>query len=278
MHGPDLSFAVLSDLHFMAWKDTLAPVEWVPQVIDSLEDAVCQQPDFVVLNGDLTNGKRRDYDLAFQAIRQVVPCPVYCTMGNHEYYGFYEPEDYAPHPFSPERAQRRFLDYTGLKNIYYQVQTRMGTFLFLSCESYSPDLKDAGWLSDRQLEWLSKRLTSAPAGPVFTFVHQPVNRTVAKSEYTLVQSEVLRNILKTRPNTILFSGHTHCRMDRVDQLVRQNGTWFVGGGCPHGDYPQFRFVQVYTDRVVLRLRDCSQKRWHEEYQYVLSLPDLNLGS
>ncbi|WP_067934103.1 metallophosphoesterase family protein [Alicyclobacillus kakegawensis] len=278
MDGPGVSFAVLSDLHFMAWKETLVPVEWVPQVVDCLEDAMAQRPDFIVLNGDLTNGKRRDYDLAFASIHRALSCPVYSTMGNHEYYGYYEPDDYAPAPFSLQGAQQRFLEYTGLPSIYYAVERNGYAFLFLSCEAYAPDLKDAGWLSDAQLAWLQQELDRIPAGPVFLFMHQPLNHTVAQSENTLPQSDALLTILKSRPQTLVFSGHTHCRMDRVDQLVHQDGTWFVGGGCPHGEHPQFRFVQVYEDRIVLRLRDCRQKRWNSDYEFVFSLPTLTCSS
>ncbi|MCL6632152.1 MAG: metallophosphoesterase [Alicyclobacillus herbarius] len=278
MDGPEVSFAVFSDLHFMAWKETLSPVEWVPQVNGCLEDAHQQQPDFVVLNGDLTNGKQRDYDLAFAAIRNTFSCPVYCTMGNHEYYGYYEPEDYAPESYSLKAAQQRFLRYSGMPNIYYSVEQSGCVFLFLSCEAYTPDLKDAGWLSEAQLAWLQERLADPPSGPVFIFLHQPLNQTVAESHDTLIQSDALQAILRTHPQTLVFTGHTHCRMDRADQFVQQDGVWYVGGGCPHGEHPQYRFVEVYRDRVVLRLRDCTRKAWIRTYEYTLSLPNLTCQS
>jgi Icc protein len=273
-HSP-LSFAVLSDLHFMAWKETLAPVEWVPQLQQAIADVVSLRPHFIVFNGDLTNGKLRDYELALKTIQSACDMPVYFTMGNHEYYGYYEQDDYAPEAFSVARAQERFLKFTGLTEIYYERRHGGYTFLFLSCERYTPELKDAGWLSQEQLHWFAERLMAAPPGPVFVFFHQPVNDTVADSRHTCVQSDELRAILRQREDTLFFSGHTHCRMDRPDQFVIQDGTVFVGGGCPHGENPQYRWVDVYTDRIVLRLRHPMEARWNDAYEYVLPMPHVS---
>ncbi|MCL6443291.1 MAG: metallophosphoesterase [Alicyclobacillus sp.] len=264
---PQLRFSVMSDLHFMAWKDTLEPVEWVPALRDALQDVSALQPDFLVINGDLTNGKLRDYDLALRIISETISCPVFYTMGNHEYYGFYEDEN-----FSCDVAQARFLQYTRQSSIYYTHEQAGAYFIFLSTERYTPDLRDAGWIGPEQLHWLNRQLDSAPTGPVFVFFHQPVNHTVANSIDTCVQSDDVRCVLKTRPGVMFFTGHTHCRMDQPSQLVQQDGVWYIGGGCVCNDLPQSRWVELYEDSILLRIRDHKQHAWITEYDTSITRP------
>jgi Icc protein len=264
---PLLSFSVCSDLHFMAWKDTNAPVDWVPVLEAALEDIASLRPRFVVVNGDLTNGKARDYRLAMSTLASVCRMPVYFTMGNHEYYGLWEPTDYPDGQFNVSAAQRRFLDFTGMEALYYGKQWAGFPFLFLSTEHYDPDMKDAGWLSPQQLDWLKLRLQQHPIGPLFAFFHQPVNGTVADSEHTCFQSDELRALLARRPGVLWFSGHTHCRMDRPDQIVAEERTLYVGGGCLHNETSQSRWVDVYPDRIVLRIRDHSNRKWLEPFDF-----------
>lgn len=260
MADPQLTFAVLSDMHFMAWKETGAPVDWTPALEKVLSDVHAKGPDFVVINGDLTNGKERDYALALASLRRFCPRRAYFTMGNHEYYGFHEEED-----FTPALAQARFCRHAGRQHPWYEQRVAGLSFLFLATERYAPDMNDAAWLSDVQLRWFADRLEAAPPGPVFAFLHQPVGGTVAGSEGSCFQSDELRAILRRRPGVIFCSGHTHCRMDRADQLVVQDGTLFVGGGCCYTGTPQSRWVELHADRVLLRLWDHTEDRWLEAY-------------
>jgi Icc protein len=269
---PLLSFSVCSDLHFMAWKETEAAVAWVPVLEAALADIAALQPRFMVVNGDLTNGKARDYRLAMEALASVRrSMPVYFTMGNHEYYGLWEQTDYPGGQFSLAAAQRRFLDFTGMEAIYYEKQWAGFPFLFLSTERYDPDMKDAGWLSPQQLDWLRQRLLQYPSGPLFAFFHQPVNGTVADSADTCLQSEEIRSLLARRPGVLWFSGHTHCRMDRPDQLAAEEMTLYVGGGCLHNETSQSRWVDVYPDRIVLRIRDHINRQWLDDFEFSMSL-------
>lgn len=265
MDQPILRIGVFSDLHVMVWRDTEAPVPWVPTLEHALADAAELGPDLLVLNGDLTNGKERDYRLAMRLLRQRCPqVETAFTMGNHEYYGYWEEES-----FSPDLARERFRRWTGQEAHYHERRLGGATLLFLSTEDYTPDMKDAGYLSPRQLAWFEERLIAAPPGPVLTFFHQPVNGTVADSEATCLQSDQLRAILAKRPGTLFFSGHTHARMDRPDQLLLQDSTLFVGGGALCTPHPQSRWVELYGDRLVLRLRDHLTRQWLPEYDHTV---------
>jgi len=257
---PLYSIALLSDLHFMAWKETNQPVEWIPVVEDALRDIASLRPDCMIINGDLTNGKERDYQLAQTVLTKLCPFPIYYSMGNHEYYGYYE--DAA---FDYDVAQQRFLHYTEMPSIYYELHDGAVPILLMSTERYSPDLKDAGWLSDEQLTWLGGRLQHYKKQSVIVCFHQPINDTVAESTATCVQSERLRQLLETHGNVVFCSGHTHCRMDRPDQLVTNEGVTYIGGGCPHGEHPQSRWVDVYEDHFHVRLRDHRTKEWVVAY-------------
>jgi 3',5'-cyclic-AMP phosphodiesterase len=259
MMEPIFSFWVLSDLHFMAYEDS-TPVDWVHFLEQELSHIASQKPDFIVINGDLTNGKVRDYRLAASALTQC-DMPVYYTMGNHEYYGYYEDED-----FTPALAQQRFIKMTGTYDIFYEKIIQGFPFLFLSTENYTPDSNDAGWLSDNQIRWFDERLTAAVSSPLFVFLHHPINNTVAESDDTCMQSDQVRAVLHKHPNVLFFSGHTHCRMDREDQRVQQGSTVFFGGGCMYNEFPQSRRVDVYSDRAVIRLYCHRNHIWLDSFQ------------
>lgn len=263
MNDPLFSISVLSDLHFMAYQDTGAPVDWVEFLEREINYIASLQPHFIVINGDLTNGKERDYRLA-SSVLSGCGIPIHYTMGNHEYYGFYEDQD-----FTPELAQRRFLQFTGCPGIYYEQKIQDFTFLFLSTENYTPDSNEAGWLSDTQLRWFEERLSAAAGRPAFVFLHHPINDTVADSDNSCCQSDQLCAILREFPNVLLFSGHTHCRMDRDDQMVRRDGTVFIGGGCMYEEFPQSRWVDVYPDRAEIRLLCHTERKWLNSYHQMV---------
>lgn len=261
---PLFSFSVLSDLHFMAYKDTDLPVEWVPFLQREIQFVNSLKPSFIVINGDLTNGKERDYKLAASTMQQV-KMPVFYTMGNHEYYGIYE-----EHSFTNEIAHQRFLDYTGCPSIYYEKIIHGFTFLFLATENYTTGGNEAGWISAAQLNWLQERLKLSYKKPVFVFLHHPVNKTVAESDHTCMQSNELRKIFSKHPGVLLFSGHTHCRMDRNDQFIKEEGIIFIGGGCLYQEVPQSRWVDVYENYAVIRLINHKDRKWLDDFQETIN--------
>lgn len=263
MKSNQLRLAVCSDLHFMAWAETLEPVDWVPGLYHALHDIMEQNPDAVVINGDLTNGKVRDYELAMRAISHFIHVPIYYTMGNHEYYGYYEDK-----PYSWALARKRFLHFTGQSSIYFEKRIGNTTLIFLSPEGYHPDFHDSAWLSPAQLGWFAERLAKADK-PVLVFLHQPLNHTVANSGNTCFQTPELKQILANYPDTLLISGHTHQRMDQPSQFVTQQGIHYVGGGCVLKDHPQTRFIDIEDNQITLRIRDHKSMAWVAEPVRVL---------
>jgi len=268
IESPLWSIAVMSDLHVMAWKETNAPVEWVPQVQEAVADIASLKPSLLVIEGDLTNGKVRDYRLARQILTAHCDFPIHYTMGNHEYYGYYEEE-----AWSDEAAQTRFFQETGMSSLHTVIDAGPLPLICLSTEHYAPDLGDAGWISDASLAWLAEELAARRGQAVGVIFHQPLDDTVAESTNTCVQSEGFRRTLEMHGDVLFLSGHTHCRMDRPDQLVQDHGVLFVGGGCPHGDHPQSRWIDVYSDRIVIRIRDHVGRRWLTDWDHTHRSPN-----
>lgn len=260
-----MKIAVTSDLHFMAWADTLEPVDHVPCLYHALHDIAEQRPDLVVINGDLTNGKARDYDLAMRAIHHYLDMPVLFTMGNHEYYGYYEDKGY-----SWSMAQQRFLSYTGQDTIYKSLDLDDVRLVLLSTEGYHPDWHDAAWLSPTQLRWFEST-TKDWRGRLIVFLHQPINGTVVNSEMTCFQSEEIQSILAHRPNTFVISGHTHQRMDQPGQFQYRDGVYYVGGGCTLDAHPQSRFIELTESTTTFRIRDHKSMRWLDD-GYCFTVP------
>lgn len=94
------------------------------------------------------------------------------------------------------------------------------------------------------------------------------------------QADQLRRILSRNPQVRLwFSGHTHRPLTSEGQSLKQGNTWFfglgstfytlvpsAGGAGPRGcaqDYEanMSRLVDVYSDRVVVRVRDHREGQW-----------------
>lgn len=66
----------LSDLH----------LEFVGefQLRTLLDEIVTQMPDAVLITGDISNARRLEYHLGLLA--ELLPCPIYFLLGNHDFY------------------------------------------------------------------------------------------------------------------------------------------------------------------------------------------------
>lgn len=259
-----MKIAVTSDLHFMAWAETLEPVDSVPGIYHALRDIADQHPDIVVINGDLTNGKIRDYDLAMRAIQRFIDVPVFFTMGNHEYYGYYEDK-----PYSWALAQNRFRSYTSQETIYFYRDFDDTRLVFLSPEGYHPDWHDSAWLSPKQIAWL-KTTVESWSERLIVFLHQPIDNTVTNSNHTCFQSEEIQEILADRADTFVVSGHTHQRMDQPTQCRFLKNVYYIGGGCVLNAHPQSRFIELTETATTFSIRDHKSMRWLDAHQIQIS--------
>jgi hypothetical protein len=211
-------FAVMSDIHVQHWH-----MESQEKFLSALQDYISmpEPPEFIIINGDLTDGHSEDYEVLLELLKIESLPPVFVTMGNHEYYRMwyrlgqnYEwHKDTFPNGWSSAEAIARFLHYFCLDKPYYDIWHGSHHFIFLSGEKYqdaSPEVVEHAWLSQEQLEFLEKMLrqNKEEHGRVFVFLHQPLE--------LVIQRVALEHILVRHPEVIFFSGHTHFQLSSPD--------------------------------------------------------------
>ncbi|WP_342421008.1 metallophosphoesterase [Paenibacillus sp. FSL E2-0178] len=188
----------------------------------------------------------------------------------------------------------------GMPGPYHDHWTDGYHFIFLGTEEGLPTFCN---LSDEQLRWLDRKLgegvpdsrqpdgqmelelgaAAPPNQPVFLFLHQPLKDTVAGSLesqewYGVTQDKELRSILAKYPQTLLFTGHTHWELEVDNTMYPGNGetaTMFNAASVAylwtnadeHKTGSQGFYVEVYTDKVLVRGRDFTTGTWIEAAEY-----------
>jgi Icc protein len=269
---PVMRFQVFSDVHVMAsndpWQKTASQ-----KFIAALEDIRPFQPDFLVINGDLTNGKAGDYQLLKEILQKYAPWPMYPTMGNHEYY-----EVFTNKNVTDLELRWRFDNAFQLDKPYYDRYIKGYHFIFLAPEEFKAHYKqiaDGAYISKEQLAWFHDTLAK-DQGLTFVFLHQPLDHTVTQSDPGSVQqSEEIRKILREHQGPVIwFSGHTHASMLHSDQIRKLENVLYVGGSSTFTvdnslDKSESRMVEVYNDRIVMWVRDHIAKKWVHPFVYPL---------
>ncbi|MGE5674825.1 MAG: metallophosphoesterase family protein [Mycobacterium leprae] len=284
--APDLSFAVISDIHVIAGDR-----EAEQRLRTALLDIHRAAPDaaLLVVNGDLGNGRPQDYEQLRAILASTPHPPVRYTIGNHEFYrAFYTPDgrysrESFPNGETDGTAIARFLAFAGRDRVYGTETVAGYPFIYLGseCSRISRlEYADSACLSHDQLSWLKARLAEAHASgrPIFVFLHQPITQTVAGSAFpaymrAVQQGEELRALLQQYPEVILFSGHTHWALSHPLTLVRQGFTMVNSSSVRSPSDARDRqilgmseglIVSVYPDRVLIRGREFGRGRWVPE--------------
>jgi Icc protein len=294
-NAPLLRVAVMSDIHLQN-LDLVARGKFVAALNDLA--GLSPRPQVLVVNGDLGNGKASDYEALCNILQKKShPAYTFFAIGNHEYYqawygkhGNFNPKGF-PNEDTPSAAKERFLALTGERQVYYDRWVEGVHLIFLGSEGYDPTeperMNDAE-LSKEQLAWLREKLREGARAdrPIFVFLHQPLPGTVASSQPccggTFVkQHEELRRMLAQYPQVVLFSGHTHARLNTPGIFVRQGFT-MVGSssvyqperedGQPVGaEASEGLIADVYHDRVEIAGRDFAHGQWLPGVRFVVPL-------
>jgi len=280
--------ALLSDPHIMAPGAPLAGL--VQRKLGlALDDFARFAPDLYVINGDATDlGLPAEYAALGALLAQHAHGrPVLLNTGNHS---FYDPaaDDAA--------ALARFCRFTGQLRPYRNLVRPGLHLILLSGERYksAPQRTEWAWLSREQMDWLAGVLAEHPALPTLVCLHQPLHDSVLQSEQPnafagVGESDALRRLLAQHPQVCLWcSGHTHITAAAPRQVVRQDGVTFAALGSTFylgrtpaeaegpatGDHSasESRWLEVYPDRLRLRVRDHRAQAWLTELDLDLPLP------
>ena len=119
---------------------------------------------------------------------------------------------------------------------------------------------------------LAEAVETNPGRPVFIFIHQPMEGTVAATfeGSDIAQSAELMEIIEKYPEAVVFSGHTHRSMTGTLALRSEDG--FVsylhdGVVCAVWDGTQDTYdsqglvVSVYEDYIRVQGRSFADDAW-----------------
>jgi hypothetical protein len=257
-----LTFSVISDTHVIGrliGKNNFRFLRALKQITD-------QSVDLIIDNGDVTdNGSEKEYRSLNRLLGMMDLPDMYYAIGNHD-------SDKNASDFAP--LEERFLQLTGTDKVYYSFSRENCTFVILGNEgaegSGDPDY---AYISQEQLDWLDATLAAAstenPHQPIFVFVHQPLEGTVAATfeGSDLLQSEEVAEILERYPEVVLFSGHTHRSIAGTLALRSEEGmasyvhdgvVCAVWDGVQDTDDSQGIFVSVYDDYLLISGRSFEE--------------------
>lgn len=264
---PLFTFAVLSDIHItrrLVSHNNANYWRALNQIMDEAPSA-----GLIVVNGDITdNGAAGEYE-SLKDIEGLFPGlpDVYYTIGNHD--GDKNRSDFS-------ELRDRFLELTGTDTVYYSFEAGGSTFIMLGNEGAEGDDPDLANLSEAQLDWLDQTLAEAveskPGRPVFIFIHQPMEGTVAATfeGSDIAQSAELMEIIERYPEAVVFSGHTHRSITGTLALRSEDGfASYLHDGvvCAVWDGTQDTYdsqglvVSVYEDYIRVQGRSFADDAW-----------------
>ncbi|MCZ8519006.1 MULTISPECIES: metallophosphoesterase family protein [Paenibacillus] len=288
---PLLSLFLLSDLHLSAVDPSMADkLHLALQDITGFDSKV----DAIILGGDLTDfGRTIEYEQLRKVLGSYKLPPVYGNMGNHDYYDVWlTPEgafstETVPNGKTDAMARARFQQFFGGQpKPHRDVWIGGNHLILLSQEAYvqeRPDVGEGAWYSDEQLAWFEEVMkTHTYSQPAFVFIHQPLpDPGMDGGTHRLIRAKRFREILAPYPNVFVFSGHTHRNFIGEDHYNRQNTFhWFTNasvgktrakpGGAP-GSQVQGMHVQLFSDQVVVRGREFTNRSWIDGASWTVPL-------
>ncbi|MBU5670496.1 metallophosphoesterase family protein [Paenibacillus brevis] len=272
-----LQFQVITDTHVMADSGHTHNLH----LVAALEDIKQMAPDSdgIMHVGDITDhGHAEEYTEFLRIWREHgTGLPVsYFASGNHD----------VGQGHWPTRLEA-YLNAMNMSGPYHDHWVNGYHFIFLGTEQ---GLELFAHLSEAQLSWLDAKLTEGedPARPAFIFLHQPLKDTVAGSYesqqwYGVTQDEELKEVLSRHPNAFLFTGHTHWELEAGHTMFdeQQRLPYMFNAASvaylwtdedEHKDGSQGLFVEVYTDRVIVRGRDFASGEWLENARFECRIP------
>lgn len=275
LEEPNLVFPVISDTQ-------LGRSEGEPDrfrnAMSQLNQLAPKQDAFVFI-GDLTShGYEEEYDTWSSIFNKHVQpqAEQLIGIGNHEY-------TYSGH--TPEEAQQRFLDKTGMESLYYHKNIKGYDFIMMG--------EERGYFySNEQVQWLGDQLKQSeqrdPNKPIFVFLHHGIKDTTYGTEDWYIENDnqrLLRKTLEKYPQVVLVAGHTHYPVSDPKSIYQKDYTavnsgsiayiWtekgYLQGEVPEAEVSNGLLVKVYDDEVVIKRRNFTGARWVQD-PWVIETP------
>ncbi|WP_291647579.1 metallophosphoesterase [Clostridium sp.] len=269
--NPDLSFAVLGDVHENIYH--------FQKAINDLYE-INSNMDALVLNGDIVDQGLDDQYASVEKTlnknKKLLPKTIIKNIGNHEFF------DYNIKSNSPERVQmfiNKYLKFSGEEKVYHDKWVSGYHFISLGSEDGNSETINSvtAFISDKQLEWFKEKLSEnyKKGKPIFVFLHQHLdygdNPWIGSK-----QSEEIKKILEQYPEVIMFASHTHSDLNESSVVLNKPFT-IVNTGAIHytvipdlneekgfrreADYIKGVYIEVSDNNVIIRGRNIKDKEW-----------------
>lgn len=281
--SPTMSLIAISDAHI---GSTTKPdvEEHLAAALADIRD-VAPDADGIFLNGDLTdNGYQEQYD----TLRSIMETAGFSlsdftfSIGNHDTRVESEESE------SYETLRARFLENTGVSNLYYDTTIAGQHVIVLGCDE-TPSSWDCSVISDAQIAWLDGLLAADRAAGKLSFVfnHFPIIGTMGAAGQTtwaqgsrLENSDAVNAVLSGYPQVVYVGGHYHS--DLFAYHVTEDSPIYVNDGSVgyasgiHGalyqtvDDSYGWYIELFDDRIRFRGRDFLEREWIGNKDFTIS--------
>ncbi|MBQ7639166.1 MAG: metallophosphoesterase [Clostridia bacterium] len=287
-----LSCVIVSDMHI----DKKHPMPWLPKwmlkrSLSDCENAAVRQDAFIGVGDTTSRGNAVNWEMTEDCFKKH-PSPadhILLALGNHDTWNDNGYDDAINEYY---RAMKIICGRDFTKQFFSQ---NIKGYKFIIMGSIG-DVGDAPVIGEEQLLWLDKELCEGADGgkPVFVFNHQALNgrhglpdsfsanppKDVDPMEGGIgKESEAVEKLLKKHKNVFFFSGHSHMgfcseqwkkqngfsNFEEEDGLVMVNLPSLSCGNhsCEDNRNGDGIVMEVYSDKVLLRLRDFRTRKWME---------------
>mgnify|MGYP000899011275 FL=1 len=212
--------------------------------ISELAGIIDYGPEFAILNGDFTNlGYPSEY-MMMAAATEMLPFPVYTSIGNHDAWNSGGP----------------------IYNKYYGPNN--SSFTFRNCRFIILDTS-SGIIGENQFDWLIQELENNESEYVFVITHMPPIDTLTgafdtsntlhpESLFTIhskSESDYFLRLMADYQVDVVFAGHTH-----VHGVSEIDGTTYItsgvlGGSVKPGNTIGYLEVEVTDSGFTIELVD-----------------------
>lgn len=269
-----LEFDVFSDIHIVSdsMEDELS-VKW-NKTIECVKNDFKKSSGIMVCGDFAEAGEEYQFKTYFDILdKHNKDFNILTAIGNHQVRW----KDTWNEPYSLYmKYNREYMGETEGK-IYFDKWIKGYHFIFLNTEWH---IKDRSYISQEQLDWLDKAMgeREEEGKPVFLFLHQALRDTYWNSnEWDVgVQDFVLKEVLRKHPKCIMFTGHIHNGLGKLDVLKTEYGIMVDVPGFRSNDYGDSRgeigyHISVNQDKVQISLYDYREHKWMEDYNYIVDL-------
>ncbi|MDD3608009.1 MAG: metallophosphoesterase [Candidatus Moranbacteria bacterium] len=207
------------------------------------------KPDFVIENGDFTDGRDKRGEESFlraNEIYQKIEAPKYHVLGNHE---------------TDNITKEKWREIVGYDKDYYYFDVKSYRFIVLDANNVAvPEGSDnivdmspttphsyKGMMDKEQLAWLENLLKESGNYKKIVFVHEPpLDQTVGKIRGDIfINPKPLRDLFSEYGVMAVFSGHIEEMCD-----VNINGVRYFTMQGFHKKSPGLKKEQQYKDKGV----------------------------